>query len=268
MAVRRADVLPRRGVRRTNTRLADARPPLPGPGWGSRSREGARVPATDATEKEVSPNVFTGIVEEIGTIREARPGTLVVQARQVMDDLKLGDSVAVDGTCLTVVERTDRTFTVTIQPETLRRTISGGYVAGRRVNLERALLATGRLGGHIVQGHVDGTGRLVELRPDGDGLLARFQAPGNLMRYIVSKGFIAVNGTSLTVVDVGGDWFTVALIRYTREHVAFLDGGVGAPVNLEVDILAKYVERLLEVRSSEADTSGLTLEKLQQAGFV
>jgi riboflavin synthase len=99
-----------------------------------------------------------------------------------------------------------------------------------------------------VQGHVDGTGRIAELRPDGDGLIARFETPRPLMRYVVSKGFIAVNGISLTVVDVGADWFTVALIRYTRDHVALLDRGVGARVNLEVDVLAKYVERLLEFR--------------------
>jgi riboflavin synthase len=212
--------------------------------------------------------VFTGIVEEIGTVREARMGTLVIGAETVMGDLKLGDSIAVDGTCLTVVQRTERSFTVTVQPETLRRTIIGGYAPGRRVNLERALLATGRLGGHIVQGHVDGTGRVAELRPDGDGLVARFQAPTNLMCYIVTKGFVALNGTSLTVVDVGPDWFTVALIRYTRDHVALLDGGVGAAVNLEVDILAKYVERLLDARTGSAEDAGLTLDKLREAGFA
>lgn len=214
--------------------------------------------------------MFTGIVEEIGVVQEARPGTLVIGARDVLSDLKLGDSVAVDGACLTIVEQSERGFTVNVQPETLRRTIAGSYVAGRRVNLERALLATGRLGGHIVQGHVDGTGTLVELSPDGDGLVARFQAPPSLMRYIVSKGFIAVNGTSLTVVDVGPDWFTVALIRYTRDHVALLDGGVGQPVNLEVDILAKYVERLFQTRaaSAESEGTGLTLEKLRATGFA
>lgn len=219
--------------------------------------------------------MFTGIVEEIGVIQEARPGVLVVGAGEVLRDLKRGDSVAVDGACLTAVELAENSFTVNVQPETLRRTIAGTYAVGRRVNLERALLATGRLGGHIVQGHVDGTGTLTELRPDGDGLIARFQAPAVLMRYIVSKGFIAVNGTSLTVVDVGRDWFTVALIRYTRDHVALLDGGVGQPVNLEVDILAKYVERLFQSRSAngeeeerESEASGLTREKPRQTGFA
>jgi riboflavin synthase len=205
--------------------------------------------------------MFTGIVEEIGTVRAARPGWLEIAANVVVDDLKLGDSIAVDGTCLTVVERTVGSFAVTVQPETLRRTTLGDLTVGKRVNLERALAANGRLGGHIVQGHVDGTGRIVELRPDGDGLIVRLEAPKDLMRYIVAKGFVTVNGTSLTVVDVGDTWFTVALIQYTRDHVALLDGGVVSRVNLEVDVLAKYVERLL-FAGREASEAGLTLDKL------
>jgi riboflavin synthase len=189
----------------------------------------------------------------------------------VTSDLKLGDSVCIDGTCLTVVERSERTFAVDIQPETSRRTNLGGLVAGRRVNLERALAVGSRLGGHIVQGHVDATGRIAELRPDGEGLVVKIAAPVALMRYIVPKGFIAVNGISLTVVDVGADWFTVALVRFTRDHVALLDEGVGSTVNLEVDVLAKYVESLLASHlggtGGHAET-GLTLEKLQQAGFA
>jgi riboflavin synthase len=215
--------------------------------------------------------VFTGIVEEIGVVRQARPNSLVVAATLVTSDLKLGDSVCVDGTCLTVVERSERTFAVEIQPETSRRTNLGGLVAGRRVNLERALAVGSRLGGHIVQGHIDSTGRIAELRPDGEGLVVKIAAPVALMRYIVPKGFIAVNGISLTVVDVGDDWFTVALIRFTRDHVALLDEGAGSAVNLEVDILAKYVESLLASHlggtGGHAET-GLTLEKLQQAGFA
>src|SRR5436309_789279 len=134
--------------------------------------------------------MFTGIVEEIGFIRQARPDTLVVEAEIVLADLKVGDSIAIDGTCLTVVERTARTFAVNVQPETSRRTIVGDYVVDRRVNLERAVAANGRLGGHIVQGHVDATGQIAELRPDGDGLIVRFRVPPSLMRYVVTKGFI------------------------------------------------------------------------------
>ena len=209
--------------------------------------------------------MFTGIVEEIGIVGQTRPGTLAIGASTVLSDLKLGDSIAVDGVCLTVVERTDRTFSCNVQPETLRRSTLGGLRAGARVNLERAMPLNGRFGGHIVQGHVDATGRIVELRPDGEGLIARFGAPRSLMRYIVTKGFIAVNGTSLTVVDAEDTWFTVALVTYTRDHVAFLDSGVGTGVNLEVDVLAKYVEKLLGARG---DTGGLTLEMLQRHGFA
>lgn len=209
--------------------------------------------------------MFTGIVEEIGIVRQARPGTLVVEGAVTLGDLKLGDSIAVDGVCLTVVERSERTFTANVQPETLRRSTLGQARVGQRVNLERALAVGSRFGGHIVQGHVDGTGRIAEQRTDGDGLIVRVAAPARLMRYIVEKGFIAVNGISLTVVDVLDDAFTVALVRYTREHVALLDGGVGTPVNLEVDVVAKYVERLL---GEWGAPGSLTLEKLQQAGFA
>lgn len=215
--------------------------------------------------------MFTGIVEEIGTVRQAQPGALTIAARTVLDDLKLGDSIAVDGVCLTVVAGTTRTFTVNVQPETLRRTTLGSLALGQRVNLERAVTPTTRLGGHIVQGHIDATGRLSARRPDGDGLIVQFQAPESLMRYIVSKGFIAVNGTSLTVVDVGDDWFTVALVRYTRENIALLDGAIGDAVNLEVDILAKYVERLLRARErgdGRDEKAELTLDTLRRAGFL
>jgi riboflavin synthase len=215
--------------------------------------------------------VFTGIVEEIGTVRETRPGTLAVEAKLVLSDLRLGDSVSIDGICLTVIQRTNTSFSVNVQPETLRRTTAGQLAVGQRVNLERAVQPQGRLGGHIVQGHIDDTGRISELRPDGDGLVVRVEAPRSLMRYIVTKGFIAVNGVSLTVVDVGESWFTVALVAYTRANIALLDRGVGTPVNLEVDVLAKYVERLLQGGRGEPAgdaAGGLTFDKLREAGFA
>ena len=217
--------------------------------------------------------MFTGFVEETGTVRRVLPGTLVVEAALVLSDLKLGDSIAVDGTCLTVVERSNRTFTVNVQPETLRRTTLGSLTAGRRVNLERALQFGGRLGGHIVQGHIEGTGTITELRPDGDGLILRIETAPSIMRYVVAKGFIAINGVSLTVVDAADTWFTVALIRYTRDHIAMLDGGEGTTVNLETDVVARYVERLLAAPGSQPEGSGtvktgLSLEKLREAGFA
>lgn len=195
--------------------------------------------------------MFTGIVEEVGVVRAANPSGLTIEARQVLDDLRLGDSICVDGVCLTVVARDETSFSVGIQPETLRRTNLGDLRPGQRVNLERALAVGARLGGHIVQGHVDATGAIQSFQPDGDAVIVRFGTPLHLMRYIVRKGFIAVDGVSLTVVDTGHDWFTVALVRYTQEHIGLLDKSPGARVNLEVDVLGKYVERLLAARDEE-----------------
>ena len=209
--------------------------------------------------------MFTGIVEEVGTVVAAGPTSLTVAARLVLEDLRLGDSIAVDGTCLTVTRREAGQFTVGLQPETLRRTTLGQARPGRRVNLERALPANGRLGGHFVQGHVDGTGRLASVRPEGDALVLRFSASREIARYVVAKGFIAVDGVSLTVVDAEPDGFTVSLVSYTQEHVALLDKRPGDSVNLEVDILAKYVERFV---AGEGRAPGLTREFLAEHGFV
>ncbi|MBI2940607.1 MAG: riboflavin synthase [Chloroflexi bacterium] len=192
--------------------------------------------------------MFTGIVEEVGRVRAASPAGLTIDAERVLGDLRISDSISVDGVCLTVIERDERGFSIGLQPETLRRSTMGLLRPGQRVNLERAVSAGGRLGGHIVQGHVDATGTIRDYVPEGDSIVARFGAPRDLMPYIVRKGFIAVDGISLTVVDVGPDWFTVALVRYTQEHVGLLDKGPGDRVNLEVDILGKYVERLLAER--------------------
>ncbi len=209
--------------------------------------------------------MFTGIVEEVGTVVAASPTSLTVAARLVLEDLRLGDSIAVDGTCLTVTRRDDGRFTVGLQPETLRRTTLGQARPGQRVNLERALPANGRLGGHFVQGHVDATGRLVSVRPEGEARVLRFSAPREVTRYVVAKGFIAVDGVSLTVVEASPDGFTVSLVTYTQEHVALLDKRPGDLVNLEVDILAKYVERFV---GEGGQAGGLTREYLAEHGFV
>jgi riboflavin synthase len=193
--------------------------------------------------------MFTGIVEEVGTVRELRRDresvTLSVAAQIVRDDVALGDSVSVDGTCLTITDLDDRGFTFGLAPETLQRTSLGGLSNGSRVNLERAVRPMDRLGGHIVQGHVDGVARIVALQPDGDSLRVSLDAPADLARYIVEKGFVALDGISLTVTERVGTRFAVALVAYTRGHVALVDKGIGDPVNLEVDVLAKYVESIL-----------------------
>jgi riboflavin synthase len=196
--------------------------------------------------------MFTGIVEETGTVAdmEQRPGgmTLLIQAQSVLEGTRLGDSIAVNGVCLTVVRHTAMTFAVEIAPETLRKTSLRQLCLGSGVNLERSLAANGRIGGHVVQGHVDATGEVVALQADGEGVMATFRGPVALMKYIVPKGYIAVDGMSLTVVDTGPDWFSVAFIPHTRAVTIARHYAPGFHVNLEVDILGKYIEKLLAAR--------------------
>jgi riboflavin synthase len=193
--------------------------------------------------------VFTGIVEEIGTITNvdlANPlQSLVIGARSVLQGTKEGDSIAVNGTCLTVTRLDQQGFAVGVMPETLRRTNLGGLQAGDQVNLERALLPDTRMGGHFVQGHIDGVGAVVSAEPDGEALSVRIEAAPDVLRYIVEKGFIAVDGASLTVTGVDDSSFGIALIPYTQQHIAPDLTRVGHRANLEVDILAKYLEKLL-----------------------
>ena len=188
--------------------------------------------------------MFTGIIEEVGTVKAASSGRLVFNASRVMDDLKVSDSICVNGACLTVTTRDEGSFSVDVVPETLRRTNLGLLGAGDPVNLERPLAIGGRFGGHIVQGHVDATGTVESIAEEGEALHVKFHAPPSIMRYVVEKGFIAVDGTSLTVVNCDSLSFAVSIIPYTRDNTVFGARGVGDPVNLEVDIIAKYVERL------------------------
>ena len=199
--------------------------------------------------------MFTGIVEEVGQVLAWRRGaadTLRIGASRVLADARPGDSVAVDGACLTVTTLGVAWFEVGLAPETLRRTSLGQRRPGEGVNLERAVAAGGRFGGHYVQGHVDGTGRILEKRPEGSSLLVTFSVPEALERYVVEKGFVAVDGVSLTITGTAAGRFSVALVEYTRAAVTLPDKPIGAPVNLEVDVLAKYVERLMEVRLATA----------------
>ena len=188
--------------------------------------------------------MFTGIVEEVGKIKAVRPGGMTITASKVTDDLREGGSISVNGACLTLVSRDDSSFTVDVVPETLRRTNLGSLREGDPVNLERPVVAGGRLDGHIVQGHVDGTGAVESIAADGDAVLLTIQAPASIMRYIVEKGFVAVDGTSLTVVNCLHDRFAVTLIPYTRANTVLGSRKESDTVNLEVDIVAKYVERL------------------------
>lgn len=192
--------------------------------------------------------MFTGIVEELGKTQklfEISGGwSLTIEAKKVLDGVRLGDSIAVNGTCLTVTHRTDHTFTVGLSPETLRRTNLGDLQPDDGLNLERSLAANGRLDGHFVQGHIDGTGVIRAFEPEEDSIWATVETTEDLLRYIVPKGYIAVDGISLTVVDVLPDAFTFMLIAYTQTQVALPHKPLGSRVNLEVDILGKYVEKI------------------------
>ena len=187
--------------------------------------------------------MFTGIVEEIGSIKANARESMGISAVKVLDAMKLGDSVSVNGACLTVIKIDKDNFTVEIMPETKKLTNLGNLHFSDKVNLERALSAQGRFGGHFVQGHVDGTGKLVSLIDEGKAVLATFTAPAEILHYLVKKCFIAVNGVSLTVTSCDKSQFSISLVTFTRENtnLGLLD--TGDSVNLEVDIIAKYIEK-------------------------
>lgn len=193
--------------------------------------------------------MFTGLVEEVGRVDKLEQLTdavrLTVHGPLVTSDAVPGDSIAVDGVCLTVVDKLPEGFTADVMQETLNRSRLGSYEVGSRVNLERSLAAGARLGGHIVQGHVDGVGELISRAPSEHWEVLRFSLPANLARYVVEKGSIAINGTSLTVSAVGEDFLEVSLIPTTLADTTFGDMVVGDPVNLEVDVVAKYVEKMV-----------------------
>jgi riboflavin synthase len=191
--------------------------------------------------------MFTGIVEERGVVRSREGGRLTVACRTVTHDSSIGASVAVNGTCLTVVERGDDHLAFDLSAETLARTSLGGLTAGRPVNLERPVSLAARLGGHLVQGHVDGVGAIARIDPSPDGgALVRVRVPPELMHAVVSKGSITVDGVSLTVAELHADGISIALIPHTLAATTFGGASTGDPVNLEVDVIARYVERLME----------------------
>lgn len=196
--------------------------------------------------------MFTGIVEEAGRIveldRDERLARLVVRSEVVFEDAKVGDSICVSGVCLTVNRREGRNLTFYAMPETLRRTALKRLEVGRAVNLERAMTPQSRFGGHIVQGHVDGVGEVVRVSPEGEAGIWEFSAPESVLRYTVEKGSICVEGISLTVVSVNEVTFTVSILPQTEQVTNLGELEVGDPVNLEADVIGKYVERLLEPR--------------------
>lgn len=207
--------------------------------------------------------MFTGIIQEAGSVVSVAAGKLVIDAGKVLDGVQSGGSIAVNGICLTITEFTDKTFAVDVMPETLKRTNLGRLRPGDRVNLERPMGLGGELGGHLVQGHIDDTGRVASITPEGEAVLMKFEAPPDVMRYIVPKGFIAVDGTSLTVVDKDATSFLVSIVGYTREHTILADRKTGDAVNLEADIIGKYVAEFIKPQDR-----GITADFLQEHGFT
>jgi len=204
--------------------------------------------------------VFTGIVEELGEVVAVEELTdasrLTVRGPVVTSDAAPGDSISVNGVCLTVVDHADGAFTADVMAETLRRSSLGALAVGSPVNLERAVRVSDRLGGHVVQGHVDGTGTLLSVTPDEHWTVVRTSLPAGLGRYVVEKGSITVDGVSLTVSALTDDWFEVSLIPTTLGLTTLGRKGPGDPVNLEVDVLAKHVEKLLLAGVVPAGTEG------------
>ena len=215
--------------------------------------------------------MFTGLIEEVGTLRAVRRGAhsavLSIGAETVLSGLKTGDSVAVNGVCLTVTAQDSGGFTADVMHETLNRSSLGALAPGSPVNLERAMAADSRFGGHIVSGHIDGTGASTQVRRDDNALWYTVEASPALLRYIVEKGSIAMDGISLTVAAVEADRFSVSVIPHTAAVTALGRKRPGDVVNLETDIIGKYVEKLLRPAEPAAPRAGLSLEFLMENGF-
>lgn len=217
--------------------------------------------------------MFTGIVEEIGSIKQVQRGekssVITVSAKKVLENTQLGDSIAVNGVCLTVTNIEGGCFTADVMAETMCRTNLGSQSAGSRVNLERALLPTTRMGGHIVSGHIDGTGKITAYLKEDNATWVTVSAGDNILKYVVEKGSIAIDGISLTVAYVDSKCFKVSVIPHTSQETTLLNKSIGTAVNLECDIIAKYVERLIGfqgIQSKQQDD--ISMQMLAENGFI
>lgn len=216
--------------------------------------------------------MFTGIVEEMGTIagiqKGAKSAVLTIQAQKVFSDIHIGDSIALNGVCLTVTSFSGNTYTADVMNETLRRSSLGSLTIGSKVNLERAMAVNGRFGGHIVSGHIDGTGTITKVEKDDNAIWYTIAAEENLMKYIVEKGSIAIDGISLTVAKRSDMDFAISMIPHTAKETVLSQKKPGDIVNLENDIVGKYIEQLMHYeKKEEKKESRLTKEFLLQAGF-
>ena len=204
--------------------------------------------------------MFTGIIEEVGRLKSLDGGRIEISCEKILSDIKIGDSISTNGICLTVVDYGENYFAADVMPETFRKT----SLADKNFNLERALKVGDRLGGHIVSGHIDGVGKILSIRAEGNALLIDVTAESSLLKQIAPKGSVALDGISLTVVDVGAENFSVSMIPHTREVTNFKFKRVGSLVNIETDILAKYVERLINFKTTPAVTKNF----LEENGFL
>lgn len=216
--------------------------------------------------------MFTGIVEEVGKIISVNSGgnsaVLTIQGNKIFEGMKLGDSIAVNGVCLTVTEFQRNIFSVDVMKETLARSSLAEVKAGSWVNLERAMPANGRFGGHIVSGHIDGTGKILEIRKEANAIWYKIKTPEKLMRYIIEKGSITIDGISLTVAKLDAGWFQVSIIPHTAKATILSGKKVGDLVNLENDLVGKYIEKfLIEPKASQNEENGITRDMLIKYGF-
>lgn len=217
--------------------------------------------------------MFTGIVEEMGKLASLQMGAesavITIEADKVLENTQLGDSIAVNGVCLTARDFGNGTFSADVMPETLRKTNLGHLKRGSAVNLERALTLSARLGGHLMLGHVDATGKVISIRPEGNAVFYTIQAPEEIQRYLLAQGSVGVDGISLTVARLEADRFSVSLIPHTVKVTTLGQNGVGYNVNLEADVIGKYVAKIMKggLPGGQGE-GGLTLEKLAEGGFL
>lgn len=214
--------------------------------------------------------MFTGIIEETGILMEIGSGSLTIQASKVLEDVHLGDSIAVNGVCLTVTKFDKNSFRVDVMAETLRRSSLGSLRKGSKVNLERAMAANGRFGGHIVSGHIDDTGTVMSLKREGNAVWVTIDCSSSLLRYIAEKGSITIDGISLTVASLTASGFKVSIIPHTGAETTLLEKKAGDIVNLETDVIAKYLERLMQPAGEEPEgkkSGGIDMKFLIENGF-
>lgn len=216
--------------------------------------------------------MFTGLIEEIGTVKNIKRGAksaqITINAKKIFGDIRLGDSISTNGVCLTVVKYNNDSFTVDVMPETMRRSNLKNLTHGSKVNLERALKVGDRLGGHMVSGHIDDVGHITSIEEEDNATWVTIKAESNILKYIIVKGSIAIDGTSLTIGDIDNETFKVSIIPLTKEETTLLRKNIGDEVNLECDMIGKYIERLSRFNNSKSNKKSINIDFLRENGFA